>query len=508
MLVFRDGRRRVAVRTLHEQLQGRCHRAAWGGGGAVLDALLRAGELECGLADAGAAAAAEIARLTDELAEALVSGRASRGLPAALAGELPETITISVPEGFAYYALHPLDYAEAMAARAGGDVRAVVVGIRSIGTTVSAVARAALAQRGCAAERFTVRPAGHPWDRVVEFSEDELRVLRERRDAEFVVVDEGPGLSGSSFLAVAEALERAGVARARITLFGSHTVDAARLCTRDATQRWARFRFEAVASPRRVPQGREWRCEQTGWRQFERRKYLSPDGRTLFKFEGLGRYGDAVVARARALAEEGFSPAVEPVSDGFAAYEFVPGRPMRAEELDEDMIRRMAEYCAARARLFPAEDVSTETLAELVAVNAREGLGGEVSAELAVERPVIADGKMQPHEWIREGGKVWKTDGASHGDDHFFPGPTDIAWDLAGASVEWRMSTAAEATLLAEYGRLSGDDARGRMAGWKAAYALFRLGYCEMAASAGEEGMKEEAERYRAGLVPGVSLAA
>ncbi|HSE47995.1 MAG TPA: hypothetical protein VLA96_02175, partial [Terriglobales bacterium] len=103
MLVFRDGRRRVAVRTLHEQLQGTCRRAASGGGDAVLDALLRAGELECGLADAGAAAAAEVARLTDELAEALVSGRAPRGLPAGLAGELPETIAIAVPEGFAYY---------------------------------------------------------------------------------------------------------------------------------------------------------------------------------------------------------------------------------------------------------------------------------------------------------------------------------------------------------------------------------------------------------------------
>ncbi|HSE49361.1 MAG TPA: hypothetical protein VLA96_09165, partial [Terriglobales bacterium] len=451
----------------------------------------------CGLADAGAAAAAEVARLTDELAEALVRGRAPRGLPAGLAGELPETIAIAVPEGFAYYALHPLDYAEAMAARAGRDRRAVVVGIRSIGTTVSAVARAALARGGCVAERLTVRPAGHPWERVVEFSEDELRVLRARGDAEFVVVDEGPGLSGSSFLAVAEALERAGVARERITLVGSHTVDAARLCARDAAQRWTRFRFEAVAGPRRVPQGREWCPKQPGWRQFERRKYLSPDGKTLFKFEGLGRYGDAVVARARALAEEGFSPAVERAGDGFAAYEFVPGGPMRAEGLDQDVIRRMAEYCAARARLFPADEGSTGALAEMVAVNSREGLGREASAELVVERPVIADGKMQPHEWIREGGKVWKTDGASHGDDHFFPGPTDIAWDLAGASVEWEMDAATEEELLAEYRRASGDDARGRIVGWKTAYVLFRLGYCEMAASAGEEGMREEAERYR-----------
>lgn len=501
MLVFRDGRRRVAVRPLLSQLETSCRAAAQGAPGAALDALLRAGELECGLADAGAASAAALSSLTDELASALVEGRAPRIGAGALPASTPATISISIPEGFAYYALHPLDYAEAMAAHARPGERAVVVGIRSIGTTLSAVARAALARRGCAAERLTVRPTGHPWERVLRLDGEQGRAVREgsARGAEFVVVDEGPGLSGSSFLAVAEALERSGVPRERITLLGSHAVEPARLCAREAAERWERFRYQTVAAPTRVPEGREWRAEHPSWRQFERRKILAPDAKTLFKFEGLGHYGEAVVERAQRLAEAGCAPRVERAPDGFAAYEFLPGRALRAAELDEAMIRRLAEYCALRAREFPAEDADGAALAELVRVNSSEGLGGELSAELAVERPVIADGKMQPHEWVRSAdGRLWKTDGASHGDDHFFPGPVDVAWDLAGASVEWEMSPAAEEFFLAEYGKASGDDARARMAAWKLAYTLFRLGYCALAAQASEARLETEAERYRA----------
>ena len=36
-----------------------------------------------------------------------------------------------------------------------------------------------------------------------------------------------------------------------------------------------------------------------------------------------------------------------------------------------------------------------------------------------------------------------KVDAAAHGDDHGFPGPVDVAWDLAGAVVEWELGGAA-----------------------------------------------------------------
>jgi hypothetical protein len=112
-------------------------------------------------------------------------------------------------------------------------------------------------------------------------------------------------------------------------------------------------------------------------------------------------------------------------------------------------------------------------------------LGLKLPVELRLERPVIADGRMQPHEWVwSAAGELLKTDSGSHGDDHFFPGPTDIAWDLAGAIVEWQMNEQQTAEFLNRYRRASGDDASARIDSFIKAYTVFRLAYCLMAANA------------------------
>ena len=521
MLVFRDGRRRRAVRPLLEQLKLAC-RDASARPGEALAALLRAGGLECGLADANSAAAAKIAAVSDAAADALVARSALPALGTeslAALGETPEYTDISVPEGFAYYALHPLDYVRALEQLALPP-RVFVLGIRSIGTTLSAVVRAGLAARGITAARMTVRPVGHPWARETHFRDDERRRIEAERaaGAHFLVVDEGPGLSGSSFLSVAEALVGAGVPPERVTLIGSHAANPARMCARDAAARWECFRFVATA-PFAVPAGAvdlsggAWRRElpeaewPASWTQFERRKFLLAG--TLYKFEGVGHYGDAVRGRAQRLAELGVSPRIAGEQDGFTVYEFVAGQPLAANDANEETLRRIAEYCALRAREFPAEGADTNALRNLIDVNWREAFGEEITApELAVERPVIVDGRMQPHEWRRtQDGRVLKTDATEHGDDHFFPGPTDIAWDLAGAIVEWELDSAGAAFLLAEYQRLSGDDASSRIGDYRLAYALFRLGYCSMAADAmrgseEEARLRRDAARYRELLSP------
>jgi hypothetical protein len=129
--------------------------------------------------------------------------------------------------------------------------------------------------------------------------------------------------------------------------------------------------------------------------------------------------------------------------------------------------------------------------------NLRE-LGFELPVDLRLARPVIADGRMQPHEWLLTiEGKLLKTDSGSHGDDHFFPGPTDIAWDLAGAIVEWQMGEQQTTEFLDLYYRASGDNAKHRINGFIQAYAVFRLAYCLMAANA-MNGSDEEKRLRRA----------
>jgi hypothetical protein len=534
MQVFRDGRRAVPGQALGDALAAELRALAATTDPAacrerVLRALLRAGELECALADLGerhGPDAAIVARCTDALAAMLVAAAhavdaaAVAGLVGALARvALPAQATLTRPEGFAYYAVHPLDFARATEALAPGARPVFVVGLRSIGTTLSAVVAAA-AQRHAPAERITVRPTGHPYDRRLALSIHERAWVARGLicDAAFVVVDEGPGLSGSSLLAVAEALVEAGVRCARIAILCSHVPDTGALVARDAAQRYARFRVQARVPSQPLADGAvfvgggAWRGALYGdaaawpasWISMERLKYRSGD--RLLKFEGLGPYGDEVAGRARALAEAGLGPALRSAGDGFVSYAWIAGRPLGAGDLTPDVLVHLAGYCAFRARAFPA--APCEGLAEMVRVNHAAELGREPgrAPALPCPWPVIADGRMLPHEWLRTGdGRLVKVDGVTHGDDHFLPGPTDIAWDLAGIIVEWDLDGDARARLLAAYRARSGDDARERIDGYVLAYALFRLAYVKMAAGA-LRGSDEEPrlarayQRYRGAL--------
>jgi len=536
LLVFRGDQRHASGQkmkaALTAQLEQLCSHCSHG---AMLGALLLAGELECGVADVDGEAACSFERLTDRIADALVPGefkssgtylklqtldleslaKAARDLPA------PGQLRISTPEGFAYYALYPLAYAN-VAREISAPDHLLVVGIRSIGTTLSSVVAAAARARGISAERFTVRPLGHPYNRSAEFSAQQMASIRKAVTcgASFAVVDEGPGLSGSSFLAVAEALERAGASTEKIVLISSHAPNVDALCATDAARRWQRFRCIPVGGEARRPDqamecagGGQWRNRlianeaewPASWTSFERLKYLSPTGQgdqRLFKFAGFGHYGDAVFERERKVAAAGFGPMPREESDGFTSYPWIfsagmNSRPMSESDLNSDIMARMAEYCAFRLRAFAVELPDLNALQQMADHNLRE-LGLELDARLRLERPVIADGRMQPHEWLlSKDGKLLKTDSGSHGDDHFFPGPTDIAWDLAGAIVEWQMNEQQIAEFLGRYCCASGDDASARIDGFVKAYAVFRLGYCLMAANA-MTGSDEQPRQLRA----------
>jgi hypothetical protein len=474
----------------------------------VMAALLRAGELECAVADANQPTAGAHSQATDRLAKALLEPESpiDRSM---LAKDLAETATpdhvlVSPPEGFAYYALHPLAFAEALAKIPSLAASALVVGIRSIGTTLSAITAVSARKLGLHAQRFTVRPGGHPYNRQTQFSPGQLDLIRRSAacGADFMVVDEGPGLSGSSFLSVAEALERAGAARERITLICGHQPDFDSLRADDGPWRARRFRWVAATSPPRRPAnadlfmgGGEWRkllfpgedkwpaC----WTSLERLKYLSAAPRAnqkLFKFRGFGHYGQEAFEREEQLAAAGFGPRPTEESDGFASYDWLRGGPMSVQDISTSALQRLAKYCAFRAQAFAADVTELSALEQMTNHNLCQ-LGIDLGTRLPVERPAICDGRMQPHEWLLAvDGQMLKTDSGSHGDDHFFPGPADIAWDLAGAVVEWQMDETQTEFLLEAYRRASGDDARGRIANFTTAYAVFRSAYSRMAANA------------------------
>jgi hypothetical protein len=518
--IFREGKKTVPTRKLIGDLEIATRRALIGDREALLDGLIQSGELESALADANFPAASTVAALTDLLARAFLRhqppcDRASL-LNEIRRQDFPPQITISPAEGFAYYALSPSDFAAGLASLPAHCRHIGVIGIRSIGTTLSALATADLAQRGVRTDRITVRPTGHPFNRLTIFAPEEQRWVAafHQHEACFLIVDEGPGMSGSSFLSVAEALEREGVPNRRIHLAGSRDPDLSTLRAPNAAQRWRRYPWQRVTSQVHEKYSDHlyfgadcWRARHFAeerwpacWSQMERLKFLSRDERTLYKFEGFGRFGRDVRERSRFLAEAGFGCTAENAGDGMTAYPYLDGRPLHVRDLTSEILNRIAEYGSYR-RQFLATDPAQQQLPEMVTFNIEQEFGAPPPIDLEpllCERPIVTDGKMHLHEWMRgRDGRLLKLDASTHGDDHFFPGPTDIAWDLAGAITEWQMEADAANALLRIYTKLSGDDPTDRLPAYLLAYSVFRMSYCRMAAEA-EQGSAESTRLDRA----------
>jgi hypothetical protein len=217
----------------------------------------------------------------------------------------------------------------------------------------------------------------------------------------------------------------------------------------------------------------------------ERLKFLSPDGRRLWKFEGMGRTGAEVKNCSRALAEAGFTPEGEDEGGGFTTYELLGGAPLRKRQMDERLVQQIAGYCAFRSSEFQVPSTCPDPLSEMLTFNVQAEFGIDLrlqGEELSSPRLVLADGRMQPHEWVSaRDGRVLKTDAFMHGNDHFFPGPCDIAWDLAGAAVEWDLQEGAVEQLLAQYQKMTGDNLSRRLPAYRLAYLVFRMSWCKMA---------------------------
>ncbi|MFT3772218.1 MAG: hypothetical protein QM820_43000 [Minicystis sp.] len=529
LYVFREARRAVPASGLCRDLAAELDRLEAAESPArarriAEDALLRAGEIECLLTDHGSPRAAEAAAVADRLAAiTLGASLPAPRAPADLGADLPPLVLPSPPEGFAYYALLPRAFADLARAIAVPSGAAAVIGIRTIGATLSAVVSASLRLAGIAAERITARPKGHPYAR--ELPPDPALtawMARQRdRDARFFVVDEGPGMSGSSFLAVGEAIAREGVDPKRIVLLGSRPVDPRDLLADRAAERYAAFAGLWTAPPgapleegvidvsaglwraRFWPDEARWPAT---WTTHERVKRISGDGQRLYKFEGLGRWGAAARERARAVAEAGFGPAPIEAGSGFTCYPMIAGRPLSVADRSWAVIQRLADYCAFRAAAFPVAEADSLELQAMVHENAGVELGRPIHLALPLERPVIADARLHPHEWIAtDDGRLLKVDAATHGDDHIFPGPTDIAWDLASAIVEWDLTGGARQAFLDRYARASGDRPEARLPAYLTAYLVQHLARARMAAGA-LAGTPEEARllrdhaRYRSAL--------
>ena len=359
------------------------------------------------------------------------------------------------------------------------------------GTTLSTIVIDELRASGCRVESWTIRPRGHPYHRELRIDESLASRWREW-NGWFAVVDEGPGLSGSSFASVSTYLDSLGIAPERVALLPSRDPDVAAFVSETARVRWPLHPkfcvpFEDLhlfPGARDIGAG-QWRdsadCNVAVHPRHERRKYLN--GNVLCKFAGYGRYGRAALDRADALA--GWIPPVHELRHGFLSMEWVSGRRLSRRHRDAGrFLSHAARYLAHITHQFPTgEPVAFEPLAEMIAVNAPEA--PDVNRwRAAVEDgcAVALDNRMFPHEWLETPLGYRKTDALDHHDDHFFPGPQDTAWDVAGFIAEFELDAAAEAWFLQCYERESQDrGVRARLPFYRLAYLAFRFAYADLA---------------------------
>ena len=374
---------------------------------------------------------------------------------------LTGTLTVKLPEGFAFYTLYPersCAAAHRWMAEHPGVRRVLVVGIRSIGTSLSAVVAATLAASGRQVRRLTVRPTGHPFHRYVEICDGDLEGIEAA-----LVVDEGPGLSGSSMAAVADALTRAGMAGPAVSFLPAHpglpgaaATDPVRSCW-DRTPRYVVPLSDLRWGGRSLPEALaastpdvcpgcgpvEWVRDLSGglWRgavfgeacewpavtaPFERTKYLCSTrhgDRVLWKFAGLAVMPDgssgaeAALALQAARADAGWSPAPLGTAWGFVAQRWEHGVPLRKQDGTPDVLAYVGRYVAEVAGpALPAGEQgpalarlgemlcwnASQSLGETAAARAREWTGAAASAAERCPRvPRYGDGRLAPHEWLR-----------------------------------------------------------------------------------------------------------
>lgn len=547
--------------------------------------LIIAGQLEQGVHDAleGRLSSEEILRciapfraLTAQAARAFYSvwaagvESAPNGVPVegALAAMLQtlqgisapgRVIKIKMPEGFAFYALYPEQYCAAALRWRIDHPDAVgrcvvVVGIRSIGTGLAAVVAAALEAGVCAAQSFTVRPTGHPFERHVEVAPASIE------GAEWaLVVDEGPGMSGSSMAATGAALVRAGLSHSKVSFLPAHCREPGTAASDEVRSWWQstpryvvtlnNLSFEGMplsqALAHALPSltgvddpvvavedisGGRWREVLYGdsrrwppaFAPFERPKYLCTlrsGAKALFKFDGLvGAPGGSESTAEKVLAELaerarlGWGPAPLGVANGFVAQHWVEGAPLEREEGDVGLAATIGRYIAQVAGPFLTEseiEAGIVRLRELLYWNSWEALG-ESEAEatrpladmvlIASATPSYGDGHMAPHEWLRTpSGQIMKVDSSGHSWDHTAVGVQPVAWDVAAALVEWDLHGEAATPLMQAFVKASGCSiAPSTLNFYRMAYLAFRVGLCSLCANMSAHDPAEQARLWRA----------
>lgn len=486
----------AAPRRFAEQLQSIIARSAWPNLERAREWLVFAGQLEQAVLDTDGWPG--VAAVTNHAAALFLGLRDGQAPPAAreclltslacAAAHLDGAeVAFRLPEGMAWYALYPDSYASTAErwAAANRGRRASVIGLRSIGTSLSAVVAQQLRRSGQPVTgRMTLRPSGHPFRRRADMPEG-LRAS----DA-FIIVDEGPGLSGSSMVAVAAALHAQGVSAENIIFFPGHGAGPGCEVGEEQRKWWGKARC--------------WVTEAEDIRpRFDGVETLHVFAGYAAMCGAVRTMADAKSDRQARLAARGLALPCLGRGNGWITLENA-GHPLTRADRGRAFTHHLAAYI--RHAATPAEGTCDEGLDRIAAaiiayadeggtalgadgVHAiRDRLRGGLQASL-----LHGDGRLAPCEWLRlKDGRILKRNATGTELDHGWPGAQSVLWDVAGAAVEWQMP---EDELAAFLHLTAVDQDPLAFAFHRAGYACFRL------AQARQHGEMPEARLYEADLI-------
>ncbi|MDB6123175.1 MAG: glutamate-semialdehyde -aminomutase-like protein [Pedosphaera sp.] len=419
-------------------------------------------------------------------------------------------VTVKIPEGFEFYTLFPEQYcASALQwlernSLSTRNRTALVVGIRSIGTSLSALVTATLAAAGWQTRRVTVRPTGHPFERKVDFAAHDLD-SRSRA----LIVDEGPGISGSSMAAVAKALAASGFKPEQISFLPGHGGGPGSAASAETHAWWASTvrhvnplgnlrwngcsltellaqKSAVLCNEAKIPSSQmqdlsagQWRqkvySNETDWpavcMPFEKSKYLYSTRSgvaVLWKFIGFGSIGDNLQSFREPIANEFFNrEKTDHLTSlgylhGFLALPWINGKPLvQSDANNSEVINAIAHriIAAVGPPLSAADQAdSVSRLSQMLHWNAQEVFGKNIALRTQAvikaacnlpSGPSHGDGRMAPHNWIRASdGTLFKTGSLGNRIDHTIVGRQPVIWDVAGAMVEWDFTIASAAPLV------------------------------------------------------------
>ncbi|MCI0746235.1 MAG: hypothetical protein L0Y58_12595 [Verrucomicrobia subdivision 3 bacterium] len=465
--------------------------------------LIQAGQLEQAVADANdlKALRANVEELTQSVADAFVGaffGDRSQGLAASEnalarfaldADAANKTVTVKVPEGFDFYALFPEQYcrtAERWAKQYDAQSRVLIIGLRSIGTALSAVVAASLSRAGRHVSRTTVRPTGQPLAR-------EIPLEIETRADRAIIVDEGAGLSGSSMMAAAAALELHGFDRQKIDLFrGSENGPG---------EQGADLHRQLAARTQALLGSPVVRVEEMPKAPFSRMKLrcvTKSCGTLLWRFTGFGTMDIEMPIRRQLekRALQGWTRAPLDTFCGFTAVPWIEGQPTSPDQVDDELLGELARYTSEVAGPPLPECEQARAIArleEMTAANIAEALGDHspIHVPRARDGPSYGDGRMMPRHWIRTvDGRLLKTNAYAHTRDDAIAGRQSILWDVAGTIVEWNLSAGQIGAFLAALRSFRIEADPQALEFYQLAYAAFRMGLATFSGGDAEAGYR------------------